>query len=69
MTDYDILFLLDGGRNSLHLGSALSRKRSKQEFVLNGYRSVEAGIEFAAGNVELTSQLKINVDCAAVCFV
>lgn len=26
-------------------------------------------IEFAAGNVELTSQLKINVDCAAVCFV
>ena len=36
---------------------------------MDGYCGVEAGVESIAGNIELASQLKIDVDRAAVCFV
>ena len=67
MADDSVLFLLDRCRDGLELRGTLRGERGQQQRVLNGHRGVEVALQHVALDVELTAQLQVGLDLAAVC--
>ena len=67
MADDSVLLLLDRCRDGLELRGALRGERGQQQRVLNGHRGVEVALQHIALDVELTAQLQVSLDLAAVC--